>query len=245
MLSSPSSSSAAVASPPSGTGASSSVAPALHQQQDHARLQQLSPSMFSLSPQLVGQHQPPGLVSTTSQNYNNMLINSTSASSSSAHHGASTISASTTPYNLVQHPTSMTSHGQAGNYNGGHHHPGLGGHLASGAVYLHHLQLQQQQITAPTSVHQILTSHHRSWAMVKYVGSMRRGVGWKLQERAAEFIRQHDPRCKSLFAGAWLEYEHSWLSHYRWGYDFVSPDEWPRGQLFNYAKGILSMVRRL
>lgn len=79
-------------------------------------------------------------------------------------------------------------------------------------------------------------------ACVKYIGSTRRGVGHRLQQTAKEFciMQLH---ISQLYAGAWLEYEGSWLAHFNWGYDVAKSEEWPRG-LWQYGKGILSMVWR-
>lgn len=80
------------------------------------------------------------------------------------------------------------------------------------------------------------------WAVVKYIGSNAKGVGAMLQQRCMVYCLQ-ELNLREVYAGAWLEYENSWLSHFRWGYDVCSHDEWPRG-IPSYGGGILSMVRR-
>ncbi|CAD7939342.1 unnamed protein product [Amoebophrya sp. A120] len=85
----------------------------------------------------------------------------------------------------------------------------------------------------------------RGWAIVKYIASSatQKGVGLLLQEKMMAYLEQHVPNCRNVYAGAWLEYDYSWLSHYNWGYEYCDPNEWPRGQLFGYGTGIMSVKK--
>lgn len=82
------------------------------------------------------------------------------------------------------------------------------------------------------------------WAVVKYVCGLRRGVGFALQCQAWRFCRT-TLQVDRIYAGAWLEFPHAWISHYRWGYRFHPIKDWPKDACSPYGNGVLSMCKEL
>jgi len=82
------------------------------------------------------------------------------------------------------------------------------------------------------------------WAIVKYICSIRKGIGYYLQKRCWDFCRS-ELGVSSIYAGAWLEFPHAWRSHLKWGYHFSPFKDWPRSANSTYGSGVVGMRKDL